>query len=248
MGAINEGVFTSAAAMLQGGSPSAVIQTFAREWRDLVGPVRFTIRDFRAQTGGSSAQASFELTYLNPVNGKTTTVPDRLDLRRANGEWRIVPGSANSLSSGSLLTLNFLAIALSNPDAWPKARNIAETMRCMVNMRKLCDATLALRRDNAGQFPIRLTDYRASVSKYLKPPDVPRCPLDRSSGQSYLMNQRLQGKRFHEVTIPEDTVMLYEGKAQTLLFRHDRRAVVGMADGSVRLVNEQQSRTLRWIP
>jgi prepilin-type processing-associated H-X9-DG protein len=62
------------------------------------------------------------------------------------------------------------------------------------------------------------------------------------------MNANLQGKRYHQISLPEDTVMVYEGKAQRILFRHDRRAAVGMADGSVRLVNESQSRTLRWIP
>ena len=246
--AINASDLRGAAGLVQGTSAKAVTAAFEREWRDLTGGVKFTLSDFRAQLGGTSASASFELTYQNPATGKTTTVPDRVHLRRTKNEWRIVPGAADSLSSGSFLTVSFLAMALADPDAWPRARGTAETLRCMANMRKLCEAALALRRANEGRFPARASEFRSNVSKYLKPADVPRCPVDRSSGESYLMNANLQGRRYNEVPLPEETVMLYEGKAQRILFRHDRRAVIGMADGSVRLVNEQQSRTVKWIP
>ena len=248
LAAVNTGDLRGAANLVQGTSAKAVTAAFEHEWRDLTGGVKFTISDFRAQLGGTSSSASFELTYLNPGTGKTTTVPDRVHLRRTKNEWRIVPGAADSLSSGSMLTVSFLAMALADPDAWPRARGTAEALRCMANMRKLCEAALAMRRANEGRFPARASDFRSNVSKHLKPADVPRCPVDRSSGESYLMNANLQGKRFHEVPLPEVTVMLYEGKAQRILYRHNGRAAIGMADGSVRLVNEQQSRTVKWIP
>src|SRR5688500_2982624 len=246
--AINAGDLRGAAGLVQGTSAKAVTAAFEHEWRDLTGGVKFTLSDFRAQIGGTSASASFELTYQNPGTGKTTTVPDRVHMRRTKNEWRIVPGAADSLSSGSMLTVSFTAMALADPEAWPRARGAAEALRCMANMRKLCEAALAMRRANEGRFPARASDFRSNVSKHLKPGDVPRCPVDRSSGESYLMNANLQGKRFHEIPLPEETVMLYEGKAQRILFRHDRRAVIGVADGTVRLVNEQQSRTVKWIP
>src|SRR5207237_2459574 len=165
------------------------------------------IRDFRSQIGGSSASASFELTYVNPTNGKSTAVPDRVNLRKMNKEWRIVPGAADSMSSGSILSLSFLSMALSDSDTWPKARGTADTLRCMANMRKLCEATLSFRRDNEGRFPAKASDLRSSVSKYLKPTDMPRCPVDKLSGESYALNANLQGKRFHEIGLPEITVM-----------------------------------------
>ena len=245
---INAGNLSGAAAAVQGSSSKSVSAEFEREWRALVGGVKFALQDVLVQTGGSSASVSFELKYINPANGKSTAAPDRLHLRKERNDWKIRPGAADSLSSGSLFTLSFVAMALADPEAWPKARTAAESLLCMKNMRQVAEAALMFRRDNQGRFPAKAGDFRSSVARYLKPSDIPRCPQDKSSGESYQMNPRILGKRFNEIPIPEDTVMIFEGKAGRILFRHDRRAVVGFADGSVRIVNEAQSRTLRWIP
>jgi prepilin-type processing-associated H-X9-DG protein len=75
------------------------------------------------------------------------------------------------------------------------------------------------------------------------------CPADKSDAGSYSFNRNLEGMTQQDVdrlANPRRTVLLYEGKNGRLDFRHNGRATVSFTDGSARLVDRQQAKSLRW--
>lgn len=91
-------------------------------------------------------------------------------------------------------------------------------------------------------------NYKQAVMPYIKTESLFHDPADTSGSDSYSFNKKLQGVSLDKISDPQGTVALYEGQNQTLAFRHDGRAVVGFADGSVRAVRAEQAKFLRWRP
>jgi len=71
---------------------------------------------------------------------------------------------------------------------------------------------------------------------------------DDVTRESYAFNEKLDGAELDLIAEPANTVLVYEGKDGKLNFRHGHRAAVAFADGHVELINEEQAKTLRWIP
>jgi hypothetical protein len=74
-----------------------------------------------------------------------------------------------------------------------------------------------------------------------------KCPLD-SGRTSYSFNAKLAYKSLDAVKQPEKTILVYEGAKGKLVFRHQGRAAVGLADGRSRMVTAAEAKLLKWTP
>jgi len=147
--------------------------------------------------------------------------------------------------------LGFVAImaAILFP-VFAKARENARRVSCESNVKQISLGLNQFMQDHNEKFAFKAGDYKTSVMPYVKSELPFHCPSDTHSGaDSYSFNANLLGVPLAKMMRhPAQTVMVYEGKNQTLDFRHENRAVVGFADGHVRSVSQAEAQTLDWKP
>jgi prepilin-type processing-associated H-X9-DG protein len=139
--------------------------------------------------------------------------------------------------------------------ALAKAKQKAQTIHCVNNVRQLELVVRMYAEDNKDKFPpaetwcdaIQINAGSSKVFQCVVIPDL-RC--------GYAFNARLSGKKVDEVNL--QTVMVFESNAgwnasggpELMLKspRHGKRFVVGFADGHVEQVTEARLQQLRWDP
>ena len=148
-----------------------------------------------------------------------------------------------------------------------KVRGNARLAACISNVKQIELGITMYTQDNNGKFPmgdykaaILLGDYKAAILSHANDEPSFHCPSDVAGGDSYSFNSKLQGVSLNKVLDPRNTVAVYEGKNQTLDFRHehtinemghelrDNVAVVGFVDGHVKAISARQVKFLRWKP
>ena len=127
-----------------------------------------------------------------------------------------------------------------------KVRGNARLASCKSNVRLIDLDLMEYVQDNNGKLPPSAADYKSAI--YVKEAAIFHCPADTPGAESYSMNTTLQGVSIDKIAQPDRVVTLYEGKNQTLDFRHDGKAVVGFADGGVRTVTPAEAQGLKWEP
>jgi hypothetical protein len=136
------------------------------------------------------------------------------------------------------------------------AKQKAQTINCVNNLKLLALAVKMYSADNADRLPPAAT-WCDSIQPYAGSPRVFQCPSDDQSQRcTYAMNARLDG--MNENKMAPSTVLLFEasggwnvsGGASLLLnpSRHPRIYLVAFVDGSVQQVPESRLSSLRWDP
>lgn len=164
---------------------------------------------------------------------------------------------AGTIVSGVfLLIVPFMLAAMLLP-ALAKAKQKAQTINCVNNMKQLALAVRIYSGDNKDQFPPAATWCDAIQSK-AGSERIFQCPAadDKAQRCHYAFNARLAGLDVSKVA--PDTVLIFEtgggwnlsGGPELMLdhSRHGRVFVVALADGSVQQINESRLNTLRWDP
>lgn len=143
--------------------------------------------------------------------------------------------------------------------ALAKAKDRAQTISCVNNLKQLSLAVRIYSGDNKDQFPPAATwcdAIRTIVS--LEAEKIFQCPsgADQNQKSHYAFNAKLDGLDANKIN-PE-TVAIFETSGgwnvsggpelMTSPSRHDRVFVVALADGSVQQIRESQIKTLRWDP
>ncbi len=130
-----------------------------------------------------------------------------------------------------------------------KTREKAREVSCESNVKQICIGLTQFTQDNNDKFALKAANYKDTVMPYIKSEQVFHCPGDtNSTSVSYSFNQNLQGVPLAKIKRPNTTVMIYEGKNQTLDFRHENKSVVGFVDGSVRAIGQDEAQSLDWKP
>lgn len=156
-----------------------------------------------------------------------------------------------------LLLVGFFA-ALLLP-ALAKAKQKAQTIQCVNNLKQLALGVRMYAGDSKDQFPAG-TNWCDAVFTYVSTPSVFRCPAAKDSARChYAFNAKLSAIAEDKLTDQAwQTVLLFEadggwnlsgGKellAQTV--RHHGVVTVALADGSVRQVRAADLPSLRWEP
>ena len=156
----------------------------------------------------------------------------------------------------SLLMLPFFA-ALTLP-AFAKAKQRAQAIQCVSQMKQLALGLRMYANDNKDTFP-PADSWCDSIQSYVGKPQTFQCNAD-TSGQrsSFALNKKVAGRK--EADVDPRTVLLFEveggdgwnesGSRELMIprSRHGQTVVVGLADGSVQQVPANQVSTLRWDP
>jgi len=139
--------------------------------------------------------------------------------------------------------------------ALAKAKQKAQTINCVNNLKQLGLAVRIYSTDNHDLFPPAET-WCGAIQTTVGSPKVFQCPVVRDQRCAYAFNARLSGKKTDAVN--PQTVLIFESDAgwnasggpEVMLKspRHAHRFIVGFADGHVEQVTETRLQQLRWDP
>ena len=135
-----------------------------------------------------------------------------------------------------------------------KAKQKAQTINCVNNMKQLGLAARLYAGDNNNKLPAS-KNWSDLLSPTVGSPKVFVCPTDPTHRSSYAFNAKLSEKNLNEVN--PQTVLFFEsdgdwnssgGPEDMVTNRHGSRLVICFADGSVKQIRSADVDTLRWEP
>lgn len=211
-------------------------------------PAKITLTDAKTTLNGNSAVLTGQVSLTTEKVVKPQTSPTELNLVLSEGVWQIVPDAAKAQRATNPDLANGLALMLTDSKVFTRARDSARDVVCLSNMKQVCLAALMFLQDYDERFKLKAESYKKSLMPYVKNEAVFKCPADTTAGPSYAFNTNLVGISAQKIHVPAETVMIYEGKAGKLNFRHAGKATVGFADGHARLVDAAAAKKLRWKP
>ena len=129
-----------------------------------------------------------------------------------------------------------------------KVRENARMSVCESNVKQIELGLIQYTQNHNDKYPPSAAGYKAAVFPYLKSEPIFHCPDDTGGNMDYSMNTKLQGVSLEKLADPSQVVAIYEGTGQTLVFRHEGKAIVGFADGHVKALTSAQAQNLRWKP
>jgi len=157
--------------------------------------------------------------------------------------------------SAFMLLFSIPMIAGITLPALARAKQKAQTINCVNNLKQLGLAVRIYANDHNDRFPPAAT-WCDAIQGSVGSPRVFQCPSEPGARCAYAFNAKLNGKK--EGEIDPETVLLYEsdagwngtGGAENLKpHKHSSHTVnVAFADGSVRQLARSQLGTLRWDP
>lgn len=173
---------------------------------------------------------------------------------RLSGNGLAIAGIA--VSALFLLMLPIYA-ALMLP-ALAKAKEKAQTINCVNNVKQLCLAAIMYANDHNDTLPPGAT-WCDAIQTQVGSVKVFQCPAGAEGNRShYAFNARLAGLDLKKITSPGTTVLFFEtdggwnlsGGPELMVkpSRHGGVSVVGFADGHVEQVSDSRLNNLRWDP
>jgi len=156
------------------------------------------------------------------------------------------------VSGAAILMLPILA-GMMLP-ALANAKDKAQTIRCVNNVKQLALALRMYANDNNDTYP-KAEKWCDAILNEAGTPTIFVCPGANDGQRShYAFNAKLSGKK--EGDVHPETVMIFEcaggwnisGGKDNAEKHHRRTYVVGFADGSVRQISEGRIESLRWDP
>jgi type II secretory pathway pseudopilin PulG len=243
----------------------ADIPEFAEALKNRVSPLPIRPSATPAKTSGL-AIASLVLGILGALTcgvtalvGLVLGIISMVKIKKNGGQL----GGSGIALSGTIVSAVFIVLipvfailaAMLLP-ALAKAKQRAQTIACVNNMKQLALGVRIYSSDNKDQFPPAANwcdAIRANVGS-----EKPfKCPSgDANQKCHYAFNAKLAGLEASKVA--PDTVLIFEtgggwnlsGGPELMLdhSRHGRVFVVALADGSVQQINESRLNTLRWDP
>lgn len=161
---------------------------------------------------------------------------------------------AGIVVSGVFLLMLPIYAAMLLP-ALAKAKERAQTITCVNNVKQLGLAVRMYAGDNNDQFP-SAAKWCDAIQTYVQSPKPFQCASDPSLRCAFAYNRKLDGLKVQD--IDPQAVVFFEsssgwnaagGRELFSAHKHSRtRIVVGLADGSVQQLPRSQLETLRWDP
>jgi prepilin-type processing-associated H-X9-DG protein len=171
---------------------------------------------------------------------------------RVKGSGLATTGIILSCVTFAIFGMAFLAGLLL--PALAKARQKAQTVNCINNMKQLGLAARMYAEENHNKLPAS-KNWSDLLSPTVRNPKAFVCPTDPTHRSSYSFNAKLSEKNPNEVN--PSTVLFFEstgdwnssgGPEDMVTKRHGSYVVVCFADGSVRQIRSTNVDTLRWDP
>jgi prepilin-type processing-associated H-X9-DG protein len=167
---------------------------------------------------------------------------------RLSGRGLAIAGTCTS----ALFLLIFSAVAGMLLPAFAKAKQRAQTIQCVSNMRQLGLAVRIYHEDHTNQYPAAMTWCDAILP--IASSKAFRCPAEPHQTCGYSFNSKLSDLKGGEAN--PRTVLFFEsdggwnssGGPAEMHSRHGNRTVVCFVDGSVMQLAPGSLNTLRWDP
>jgi prepilin-type processing-associated H-X9-DG protein len=157
--------------------------------------------------------------------------------------------------SGFMLLFSIPVMAGMTLPALARAKQRAQAINCVNNLKQLGLAVRIYANDHNGQLPPAAT-WCDAIQGSVGSPKVFECPSEPGQRCAYAFNAKLNGKK--EGEIDPQTVLLFEsdagwngtgGATNVKPHKHSNRTVnVAFADGSVQQLSRSRLGTLRWEP
>ena len=177
-------------------------------------------------------------------------------IRKSNGRLKGKGLAISGICVSAVMCIVSLAIvvALVLP-ALAKAKYQKQNSDCVSNVKHVCLAIRLFADENEGKCP-PAANWCDAITQNLAGKHVFQCLQRAGNEGAFAFNAKLAGKTLS--AIPPDTVMIFEsskgwnftGGADDVIQRppHGRNFVFGFADGSVREINKEELKELRWEP
>ena len=248
-----KGDFAAATACIENAKYNSAFDAMAQDQKSH--PATFTIKDVRTDLNGDAALVQMYVTIKEPRAGQSQSFTSAVNLHRSNDVWRIKADieSAKPSSSGNMDQINMIAWALSDPHSmlpmFAEARNTARAQMCLSNLKQLGLGARMYSQDFDEKFMFKAVAYGKAIMPYIKNQAVFHCPSDDAGVLSYSFNANLAGGGVpSKPNLASILVLIYEGKAGKLDYKHDGRAAVCFADGHCDMISEMDAKKLRWKP
>ena len=230
-------------------------------------PQIVSVNSLIEETANSTAHVAAEFTMRVPAstqpNAKLVpvTMVDMFSLEKQGETWRLVPDfSFTNVSAdfgvesiGKLVEtrpLSFMVAIAGSPQIvapiLQAAHARAQAVSCLSNAKQIALGTLMYVQDYDELTPRRGVSYTEAIWPYVKNRQIFTCPLDPSGTISYTFNSSVAGISLAAIPFPDKTVMIYEGKAGKLDYRHAGHAVVGFMDGHCKMISPEEAASLIW--
>ena len=238
--------FPGIAAFVVGGNPKADFSPIlgmvgSQAWPTIkVSLVKPTIT-------GDTAKVAYHIEVGVP-GAPPQSIDEASDMKLVGGVWQIVPEDPTKPSPrhSGMMSLAYAIIHPTGPSGPGGSASSARSTMCISNAKQLALGCIMFAGDNDNVFKFPANSVHKSLAPYLKNERLWLCPADTTAGPSYTFNSNLVGISMDKIDKPTETVMVYEGKAGKLEFRHDGRAAVAFADGHVRLIDATAAKAVIW--
>jgi prepilin-type processing-associated H-X9-DG protein len=251
--ALNRRDIPAARRCIFGANPSTPSAEIARAMK--TDRSTFAFADLRSVNNGrSSAVTLHTVTLTDSENGRETRRllgDQRLELRRDDGVWRIIPADAKSIDEiAQQPELTRVAAVLAASDAAVNsARAKAQAVVCVNHLRQLAVAAHMYANDHGGRLDFAKAGVMKALGSYAGGESIFRCPESPAGALPYVFNAKLREAEITRVAEPNRTVFFYEGNADShLAFPHQDRAHVVFVDGHVEMCAREDAAKLRWDP
>jgi prepilin-type processing-associated H-X9-DG protein len=246
MTAYYAGDLKKAAACVEGAKYSSALEWMSRELKKQ--PSTYKVDNLQFHVVGDSAAVSIIGAATQPP-GKPQPYNCAVKLRRSRAGWYIVPIKDERLAlADSMDVVKVFVWELTNPQSATRNRDSAQRESCLSNLKQLARAVLKLMQSHNQQYSLKAGSYKQAIYPYIKDEQVFACPSDKPGTDSYSFNPHIEGLSLAKLTDSWKTVMLYEGKAGKLKFRHNGMAGVVFTDGHAKMITEEEAKKLRWMP
>jgi prepilin-type processing-associated H-X9-DG protein len=244
--AINRGDLDAVAACVAGGKVSDELRAALRGTRPTL-----SITNIRVKTRGDErAFIKATVSFASPGGSELNSRVETAALRREGRVWKIMPPPLTDLTDGrrTITLLGKIVWAASDVASIKPTEQEAHTAASVANVRQICLAAMMLLQDSDEVYKVPPGDYKNALMPYVRNAAVFTSPLDKAGTVSYKFNSKLADVPLMRVARPAYTVMIYEGQEGRPAFRNGGKAVIGFADGHVRLISPQEAARLRWNP
>lgn len=193
---------------------------------------------------------------ITAVIGMILGIVATVRISKSNGRLKGKGLAISGICVSALMFLVFLAVAagLLLP-ALAKGKYQKQNSGCVSNVKQVCLAVRLYADENEGKCP-QAANWCDAITPNLAGKHVFQCEQRAGAQGAFAFNAKLAGKTLS--AIPPDTVMVFEsskgwnftGGSEDVIQRppHGRNFVFGFADGSVREINKEELKELRWEP
>lgn len=218
-----------------------------KEYQKARGTFLLSVGDFKTAVTGNQATVNFQATLtdhlLNQVSQSET-----MKMQQFQSEyeifWKAMPGNPEDLVNGKE---NGILLRLATFMAYPQEMlDLSHSIVSQQNMGKLLHGLSQLSQDYDEKYAIKTDDFVKMLAPYVQSEQLFHAPADKFGDVSYSINSKIAGLNIHKVSY--DTVLVYEGKEGNLAFRYGGKSIVGLKNGTIKMVTPEQAKNLRWEP